>query len=552
MDAHACRTLVFSSSATVYGYPETVPIPESAPIQPINPYGFSKAAVEQMLADLNSSAPNTWRIASLRYFNPVGAHPSGQIGEDPLGIPNNLFPFVSQVAVGRRDQLRVFGSDWPTHDGTGVRDYIHVMDLAEGHKAALTTLLNQGPQHLTCNLGSGDGASVLDVVNAFSAASGQDIPYALVDRRPGDAAVTVADPSRAADLLQWRTKRTLTDICRDGWAWQQANPMGYRQTHDAPGDTALAGGGHSHALLLKRWAMQPERRPQQSITLVNRSSTALYSGMVPGLIAGIYQRDELAIDLRQLCDRAGVAFRGSGNHRIDTLRRTCLHLRDRPALHFDWLSLDVGAVSRPSAAGVPDQAIGSLARLSRKRRPKRSQATAGDRSGSCRPGSGPGAATPLAATSAAAATAQGTAGSSHPKVLQRARITLIDDDSDHNGPSLLCTGSQGPAWLATTGLPLDPDGRVRTDRCLRVEGHPCLFASGDCAVISASPRPASGVWAVRAGRPLAINLEAACQGQPLRPWHPQRKALQLIGSHEDAAWARWGGWRLGPSPCFGT
>ena len=230
MDAHACRTLIFSSSATVYGFPDNVPIPESAPIQPINPYGFSKAAVEQMLADLNTSAPNTWRIACLRYFNPVGAHPSGQIGEDPLGIPNNLFPFVTQVAVGRRDQLLVFGSDWPTHDGTGVRDYIHVMDLAEGHKAALTTLLNQGPQHLTCNLGSGYGASVLDVVNAFSAASGQDIPYALVGRRHGDAAVTVADPSRAADLLQWRTKRTLTDICRDGWAWQQANPMGYRQS----------------------------------------------------------------------------------------------------------------------------------------------------------------------------------------------------------------------------------------------------------------------------------------------------------------------------------
>ena len=230
MDAHACHTLVFSSSATVYGYPETVPIPESAPIQPINPYGFSKAAVEQMLADLNSSSPNTWRIASLRYFNPVGAHPSGQIGEDPLGIPNNLFPFISQVAIGRRKELKIFGSNWPTHDGTGVRDYIHVMDLAEGHKAALETLLNQGPQHLTSNLGSGNGASVLDVVNAFSAASGQDIPYVLVDRRPGDAAVTVADPSRAVDILQWQTKRTLNDICRDGWAWQQANPMGYRQS----------------------------------------------------------------------------------------------------------------------------------------------------------------------------------------------------------------------------------------------------------------------------------------------------------------------------------
>ena len=230
MDAHACRTLVFSSSATVYGFPKTIPIPESAPVQPINPYGFSKAAVEQMLTDLNASAPNTWRIASLRYFNPVGAHSSGLIGEDPLGIPNNLFPFVSQVAVGRREQLRVFGGDWPTHDGTGVRDYIHVMDLAEGHKAALDTLLNQEPQHLTCNLGSGDGASVFDVIKAFSAASGRDIPYELVNRRAGDAAIAVADPSRAADLLQWRTKRTLTDICRDGWAWQQANPMGYQQS----------------------------------------------------------------------------------------------------------------------------------------------------------------------------------------------------------------------------------------------------------------------------------------------------------------------------------
>ncbi len=230
MDEYACRTLVFSSSATVYGFPDKVPIPESAPVQPINPYGFSKAAVEQMLAELNTSAPTTWSIASLRYFNPVGAHPSGQIGEDPLGVPNNLFPFVSQVAIGRRKQLQVFGGDWPTHDGTGVRDYIHVMDLAEGHKAALTTLLTQEPQHLTCNLGSGVGASVLDVVKAFSAASQRDIPYALVNRRAGDAAITVADPSLAADIIQWRTTRTLSDICRDGWAWQQANPMGYRQS----------------------------------------------------------------------------------------------------------------------------------------------------------------------------------------------------------------------------------------------------------------------------------------------------------------------------------
>ena len=230
MEAHTCQTLLFSSSATIYGFPESVSISESASVQPLHPYGFSKTAVEQRLADLNARSPNTLRLACLCYFNPVGAHPSGQIGEDPLGIPKNLFPFVSQVAVGRREKLQVFGSDWSTHDGTGVRDYIHVMDLAEGHKAALEILLSQEPQHLTCNLGSGDGASVLNVGNDFYAASGQDIPYALDDPRPDDAAVTIADPSLAADLLQWRTKRTLADICRGGWAWQQANPMGYRQS----------------------------------------------------------------------------------------------------------------------------------------------------------------------------------------------------------------------------------------------------------------------------------------------------------------------------------
>ena len=161
MDTHGCRTLVFSSSATLYGYPEVVPIVETAPIQPINPYGHSKATVERMLTDLCLSAPEAWRIASLRYFNPVGAHPSGRIGEDPLGRPNNLFPFLTQVAVGRRERLQIFGGDWPTPDGTGVRDYIHVMDLAEGHRAALDCLLAEPPQTLTLNLGSGRGASVL-------------------------------------------------------------------------------------------------------------------------------------------------------------------------------------------------------------------------------------------------------------------------------------------------------------------------------------------------------------------------------------------------------
>mgnify|MGYP002832263040 CR=1 FL=1 len=191
MQTHGCHTLVFSSSATLYGYPESVPIPESAPIQPINPYGHSKAAVERMLQDLACSAPDQWRIACLRYFNPVGAHPSGVIGEDPLGTPNNLFPFVSQVAVGRREHLQVFGGDWPTPDGTGVRDYIHVMDLAEGHRATLDCLLAEAPQLLTLNLGSGQGESVLEVVQAMEAASSRSIPYVITDRRPGDAAISV-------------------------------------------------------------------------------------------------------------------------------------------------------------------------------------------------------------------------------------------------------------------------------------------------------------------------------------------------------------------------
>ena len=226
MRTHGCRTLVFSSSATLYGFPEQIPIPETAPIRPINPYGHTKAAVEQLLADLVASEPG-WRVARLRYFNPVGAHPSGRLGEDPQGIPNNLFPFVSQVAVGRREQLQIYGDDWPTRDGSGVRDYIHVMDLAEGHQATLNHLLSHGPQLLTLNLGSGQGHSVLDVVKAFEQASGRSVAYQLVGRRPGDAAITVADPDQAAQTLGWRTQRGLKEMCRDGWTWQQANPQGY-------------------------------------------------------------------------------------------------------------------------------------------------------------------------------------------------------------------------------------------------------------------------------------------------------------------------------------
>ena len=228
MEANNCYSIVFSSSATLYGYPNSVPISETAPIAPINPYGHTKAAVEQMLSDTYASAPESWRIACLRYFNPVGAHPSGQIGENPLDIPNNLFPFVSQVAVGQRPQLKVFGGDWPTPDGTGVRDYIHVMDLADGHRAALEVLLDSSDQQLTLNLGSGQGHSVLNVVQAFEQASGRPVPYELVARRPGDAASTVADPALAQQRLGWSTQRSLEECCRDGWAWQQANPNGYR------------------------------------------------------------------------------------------------------------------------------------------------------------------------------------------------------------------------------------------------------------------------------------------------------------------------------------
>ena len=234
MERHGCHTLVFSSSATVYGYPDRIPIPETAALQPINPYGHTKAAVEQMLADLASneagpaaSGPSRWRIARLRYFNPVGAHASGRIGEDPLGPPDNLFPFVSQVAVGRRQRLKIFGADWPTPDGTGIRDYIHVMDLAEGHLAALEALWNEPPQLLTLNLGSGRGHSVLEVVEAFEAASGRPVPYDLLPRRAGDAAESVADPTEAHRRLGWRAQRDLATICSDGWHWQSLNPEGY-------------------------------------------------------------------------------------------------------------------------------------------------------------------------------------------------------------------------------------------------------------------------------------------------------------------------------------
>ena len=227
MRRHACRTIVFSSTAALYGCPETLPIPESASIQPANSYGQTKAAVERMLSDVAASEPG-WRIARLRYFNPVGAHRSGRIGEDPNGEPSNLFPLITQVAMGLRSHVQIYGSDWPTPDGTGIRDFIHVMDLAEGHQQALEALLVSEDQILTLNLGSGRGHSVLEMIKAFERINGCRVAYEFAPRRPGDVAESVADSSAARKRLGWSTTRNLEDICRDGWAWRQQNRNGYR------------------------------------------------------------------------------------------------------------------------------------------------------------------------------------------------------------------------------------------------------------------------------------------------------------------------------------
>lgn len=217
-------TLVFSSSATVYGEPQRLPLMEDHPLSATNPYGRSKLVIEEMLRDVYQANPQ-FRIAILRYFNPVGAHDSGLIGEDPQGIPNNLMPFVAQVAVGRREHLNVWGSDYPTHDGTGVRDYIHVVDLALGHLSALGHLTT--PQCLAVNLGTGIGYSVLDVVKAFENASDQPVPYQLSPRRVGDVAACYADPALAEKVLGWSAQRDLAAMCRDHWRWQKNNPEGY-------------------------------------------------------------------------------------------------------------------------------------------------------------------------------------------------------------------------------------------------------------------------------------------------------------------------------------
>lgn len=225
MSEAGVKDIVFSSSATVYGDPASVPIREDFPTSATNPYGRTKLFIEEILRDLHA-ADAAWNVALLRYFNPVGAHPSGRIGEDPNGIPNNLMPYVSQVAVGKLPRLRVFGSDYPTPDGTGVRDYIHVVDLARGHLAALERLRDR-PGVVTYNLGTGRGYSVLEMVRAFEEASGRTVPYDIVDRRPGDIATCYADPQLALRELGWRAAYGIGDMVRDAWRWQSGNPQGY-------------------------------------------------------------------------------------------------------------------------------------------------------------------------------------------------------------------------------------------------------------------------------------------------------------------------------------
>jgi UDP-glucose 4-epimerase len=226
MQRHEVRRIVFSSSATIYGDPERVPVTEASPVAPVNPYGRTKAQIESILLDLATADPR-WAVMVLRYFNPVGAHPSGRIGEDPTGRPNNLLPVVMQVALGRRPRLEIYGDDYPTPDGTCLRDYIHVVDLAQGHVAALEALARQRGAAVL-NLGTGQPSSVREVLAAASAAVGRPLASCVVGRRPGDVAATWADPSAAAERLDWRARRDLATICADAWRWQSENPDGYR------------------------------------------------------------------------------------------------------------------------------------------------------------------------------------------------------------------------------------------------------------------------------------------------------------------------------------
>jgi UDP-glucose 4-epimerase len=226
MERANVRRIVFSSSATVYGDPAVVPITETAPLTATNPYGRSKLMCEDALRELFAADPR-WQIAILRYFNPVGAHESGLIGESPNGVPNNLMPYITQVASGQREYLQIFGNDYPTADGTGVRDYLHVMDLARGHLAALCALATDKPKLLTVNLGTGQGVSVLEMVNTFAQVNGAPIPHRFVPRRAGDVAQCLADPQLAKQVLNWQTELSLESMCRDAWRWQKMNPQGF-------------------------------------------------------------------------------------------------------------------------------------------------------------------------------------------------------------------------------------------------------------------------------------------------------------------------------------
>jgi len=225
MQRNGVKNIVFSSSATVYGMAEKMPLREDSPLGAVNPYGRTKLMIEDILRDIYVS-DNSWNIILLRYFNPVGAHPSGRIGEDPNGIPNNLMPFIAQVAVGKLKELSVFGNDYPTPDGTCIRDYIHVIDLADGHVKALEKL-REDPGVVVYNLGTGKGSSVMEMIAAFAEATGIKIPYRITGRRPGDAPVSYADPSKAEKELGWKAKRDIIDMCRDLWTWQSQNPDGY-------------------------------------------------------------------------------------------------------------------------------------------------------------------------------------------------------------------------------------------------------------------------------------------------------------------------------------
>ena len=226
MREHGCTSIIFSSSATVYGDPDSLPLTEESPKKPAtNPYGWTKWMIEQILTDLHTADPE-WNVVLLRYFNPIGAHPSGLMGEDPKGIPNNLVPYVAQTAIGKRDAVHVFGNDYDTPDGTGVRDYIHVCDLASGHAAALAWMNGRTGVEVF-NLGTGRGTSVLEIINAFSKACGHEVPYVIEARRPGDVTANYADCTKARELMGWEARYTIDDMCRDSWNWQSHNPNGY-------------------------------------------------------------------------------------------------------------------------------------------------------------------------------------------------------------------------------------------------------------------------------------------------------------------------------------